>query len=137
MEMARRHYVPGDPITAEEPMTTSLPGPMDGWSSRSTIRGAAIVSEDGLLVHDALPVSSDREAVAALVLPLMEHGRQLSQAAGGGRLETVVLELEGGPAIVSPVDERHTLVVLAEPDRDIGGLLFEIRTDRATLAQAI
>jgi hypothetical protein len=110
---------------------------MDGWSSRDTIRGAAIVSEDGLLIHDALPAGSDREAVAALVLPLVDHGRQLSHAAGAGNLETVVLELAAGPAIVSQVDQRHTLIVLAEPARDIGLLLHEIRTERAAVARAI
>ena len=115
----------------------TLPHPMAGWASRGTIRGAAIVSEDGLLVHDALPAGSDREAVAALVLPLVEHSRQLSHAAGRGGVETVVLDLEGGPAIVTPVDHRHTLIVLAEPERDIGPLLFEIRTERTALAGAI
>ena len=118
-------------------MALSLPHPMRGWTSRSAIRGAAIVSEDGLLVHDGLPGGTDGEAVAALVMPLVEHGRQLSLAAGRGRLDTVVLELERGPAIVSPVDSKHTLIVLAEPESDIGPLLFEIRTERTALARAI
>jgi uncharacterized protein len=115
----------------------TLPHPMDRWSSRDAIRGAAIVSEDGLLVYDALPAGSDREAVAALLRPLVDNGRQLGDAAGAGRLDTLVLDLEAGPAIVSPVDERHTLVVLARPDQDIGRLLFEIRTERAAVARAI
>jgi predicted regulator of Ras-like GTPase activity (Roadblock/LC7/MglB family) len=121
----------------EAVVAASLPRPMDGWSSRDAIRGVAIVSEDGLLVHDALPAGSDREAVAALVLPLVDHGRQLSQAAGAGAIETIVLELEGGPAIVSQVDPRHTLIVLAKPARDIGLLLHEIRTERSAVARAI
>src|SRR5262249_62358218 len=97
----------------------------------------AVGAEEGPPAPAPLPAGSDREAVAALVIPLVDHGRQLSHAAGTGRIETVVLELEGGPAIVSQVDQRHILIVLAEPARDIGLLLHEIRTERAAVSRAI
>jgi predicted regulator of Ras-like GTPase activity (Roadblock/LC7/MglB family) len=106
----------------------SLTEALDRWSSRAAIRGAAVISEDGILIHDA---------VAALALTLFRHAQQLGTAAGAGELGSVVIELTAGPAIVASIDERHTLVVLAYPERDLGPLLFDIRRDKPALSQAV
>ncbi|MBL8987549.1 MAG: roadblock/LC7 domain-containing protein [Gemmatimonadetes bacterium] len=110
---------------------------LDRWSSRPVIRGAAVVSEDGLLVHDALAGAVDREAIAALAVTVRRHAEQLGAAASAGDLGRVVVEFAGGPAILAALDDRHTLVVLAAPDRDLGPLLFDIRDGRSALRQAI
>jgi predicted regulator of Ras-like GTPase activity (Roadblock/LC7/MglB family) len=115
----------------------SLPSVLDAWPARSLVRGAAVVSEDGLLVHDMLAAPVDGDAVAALAVTVVRVSRQLGESQGDGALRTVVLDLEAGPAILSPIDDRHTLVVYAEPDRDIGPLLFDIRQSRDLLSQAI
>ncbi len=107
------------------------------WPSRSSIRGAAVISEDGLLIHDELDPGIDREAVAALAVAVRRHAEQLAAAAQGGALGSVVVELSRSPAVLSSLDDRHTLVVLAYPDRDLGQLLFDIRSARAVLAGVI
>jgi predicted regulator of Ras-like GTPase activity (Roadblock/LC7/MglB family) len=109
---------------------------VDRWSARDRIRGAAIVSEDGLVIHDALG-GGDTEAIAALAVTIVRDAGQFAEAAAGGSLRTVVLDAESGPAILSPIDARHTLVVLALPDRDLGPLLHEIRRERPALSQAV
>lgn len=109
---------------------------LDRWPSRPLMKGAAIISEDGLLVHDQLPAGVDGEAVAALAVAVRRHGEQLG-AAVSGALGSVVLELTGGPAIVTALDDRHTLVVLTLPDLDIGPLLYDIRAGRQSLAGAV
>jgi len=115
----------------------SLTEALDRWSSRASIRGAAVISEDGILVHDALGGAVDGEAVAALALALLRHAEQLGTAARAGDLGSVVVELAAGPAIVTGIDDRHTLVVLAHPGRDLGPLLFDIRRDKPALSQAV
>jgi len=115
----------------------SLPEVLDGWSSRPVIRAAAVVNEDGLLVHDLLDPRTDAEAIAALAVTIVRHSRQLGEAHGDPDLHTVVLDRPGGPTILSPIDERHTLVVLAAADRDIGPLLFDIRRSRDSLGRSI
>lgn len=115
----------------------SLPSVLDAWSSRPAIRAAAVVSEDGLLVHDLLDAGTDGEAVAALAVTVVRHARQLGEAHGDPEVRTVVLDRPAGPAILSPIDERHTLVVFARADRDIGPLLFDIRRSRESLGQSI
>lgn len=107
------------------------------WPSHAVIRGAAVVSEDGMLVHDDLPATVDGEAVAALALALLGQAEQLGAAAGGDEVGAIVVELDRGPAVVTRLDAQHTLVVLAHAERDIGPLLFDIRRDRALLGAAV
>ena len=109
---------------------------VDGWSARDRVRGAAIVSEDGLVIHDLLD-AADAEAIAALAVTIVREARQLGDAAGRAPLRTVVLDYAGGPAILTPIDGRHTLVVLAVAEQDLGLLLFEIRRERSALSQAV
>lgn len=110
---------------------------IDQWPSRSSVRGAAVVSEDGLLVHDHLGAGLDGEAIAALAVTLHRHAAQFGAAADGGGLGAVVLEFDRGPAILRTLDDRHTLVVLAVPDHDLGPLLYDIRSARAALARGL
>jgi predicted regulator of Ras-like GTPase activity (Roadblock/LC7/MglB family) len=110
---------------------------LDQWSSRRTIRGAAVVSEDGLLVHDALGAAVDRDAVAALAVTVLRHAMQLGEAAAAGAVGCVVVELAEGPAIVAALDEFHSLVVLAEAGTDLGPLLFDIRREKPALSRVV
>ena len=110
---------------------------ISGWANHASVEAAAILSDDGLLVHDALDPATDREAIAALAMELVRTGRQLGIAGARARLDTLVLDLEHGPAILSPVDSQHTLIVFAATGADIGPLLYEIRTQRAAVRAAI
>lgn len=106
---------------------------MQGLASRDVIRGAAIVGDDGLVIHDALTADADGEAVAALAVTTMRHAEQFGGAGRCGTLRTAVLDFGNGPAILTALGEGATLVVLARPDRDLGPLLFELRTRRDSL----
>ena len=107
---------------------------MQGLEARDAVRGAAIVGEDGLVIHDALTPDADGEAVAALAVTTMRHAEQFGGAGRCGTLRAAVLDFGGGPAILSVLGPGATLVVLARPDRDLGPLLFELRSNSDTLA---
>lgn len=115
----------------------ALPRLLESWSASPAVRGAAIVSEDGLLVHDLLPPGADADAVAALAVTVLRQARQLAEAAGGSAVRRLVVDLGDGTAALVPIDNRHTLVVLAGPGQDLGALLFEIRRSAAALSEAI
>jgi predicted regulator of Ras-like GTPase activity (Roadblock/LC7/MglB family) len=115
----------------------SLPAILETWSATAAVRGAAVISEDGLLVHDRLEAGADGEAVAALAVTLARDCRQFAEVVGGAGFRRLVVDLDGGPAILAPLDDRHTLVVFAAPGQDLGALLFEIRQSRAALSAAI
>ncbi len=101
------------------------------------VRGGAIVGADGLIIHNALTPDADQEAIAALAVTTMRHAEQLGTSSGSGELRTAVLEYGGGPAILTPLNPSATLVVLAKPDRDLGELLYELRTRRNALTELV
>jgi predicted regulator of Ras-like GTPase activity (Roadblock/LC7/MglB family) len=115
----------------------SLRSTLAAWPSHDSIRAAAVVSEDGLLIHDAFEGEVDREAVAALAVTLLRTGRQLGQAANRGDLGSMVVEYDGGPAVLSALDDHHTLVLLAKPNQDLGPLLFDVRRGKAALGRSV
>jgi predicted regulator of Ras-like GTPase activity (Roadblock/LC7/MglB family) len=98
------------------------------------VRGGAIVGADGLIIHNALQRDADEDAIAALAVTTMRHAEQLGSSSGSGQLRTAVLEYGGGPAILAPLSSAATLVVLTKPDRDLGPLLYALRTERDALS---
>ena len=106
---------------------------IQGLEAGDSVRGAAIVGEDGLVIHDALTSDADAEAVAALAVATLRHAEQLGSACRSGPLTTAVFEFGGGPAILSALTPTATLVILAQPNRDLGSLLHELRTRRDSL----
>src|SRR5262245_7001897 len=106
---------------------------IQGLDAGTSVRGAAIIGEDGLVIHDALGAEADGEAVAALAVTTLRHAEQFGGACRAGPLETAVFEFGEGPAILSTLASGATLVVLAHKDRDLGPLLYELRTRRDTL----
>jgi predicted regulator of Ras-like GTPase activity (Roadblock/LC7/MglB family) len=106
---------------------------IQGLDAGESVRGAAIIGEDGLVIHDALVPEADGEAVAALAVATLRHAEQLGGACRAGELRTAVFEFGAGPAILASLAHGATLVVLAQPDRDLGPLLYELRTRRDTL----
>ena len=106
---------------------------IEGLDAAGCVRGAAIIGEDGLVIHDALGPGADGDAVAALAVTTLRHAEQLGGACGAGALRTAVFDFGAGPAILSTLTPTATLVVLAHPDRDLGSLLYELRARRDTL----
>ena len=107
---------------------------LQGFDAGDSVRGAAIVGEDGLVIHDALTADADTDAVAALAVTTMRHAEQFGGAGRCGALRTAVLDFGSGPAILTALTPTTTLVVLAHAGRDLGPLLYELRTRRASLA---
>jgi predicted regulator of Ras-like GTPase activity (Roadblock/LC7/MglB family) len=106
---------------------------IQGLDAGESVRGAAIVGEDGLVIHDALGSGPDSEAVAALAVTTLRHAEQFGGACRSGPLQTAVFDFGNGPAILSALTPAATLVVLAHPDRDLGPLLYELRLRRDAL----
>lgn len=104
---------------------------------RPDVLGAAIVSDEGLVVESALPASLDPEALAALAATAQRTLQALGGATGHGTPRETVVEAAGGILILERLPAGSTLLVLAAPAGDLGTLLGDLRRHAPALVALV
>ncbi len=98
---------------------------------------AAVVGNDGLLLASSAAEGIDAEAVGAVgasgLLVAEALGRELER---GGITQTT-LEFENGLVLLTPLDPDVALLVLAQPDANLGRLRLLTRRARGELLHAV
>lgn len=110
---------------------------IDGLAARPEVTGVAIVSGEGLLIEQALPATTDGEALAALATTVIRNAQELGSTSNLGPFETAVLEFDGGPVLIGILSDGAALVLLARHDQDLGELLYLVRRHRAAMSSLL
>ena len=110
---------------------------LDGLAQRPEVLGAAVVSDEGLVIEQALAHHLDAEALAALATTLLRHGSELGVSGGLGPLGVAVFDFATGPAILAALEGGASLLLLTRDDVNIGELLYTVRMHRATIASLL
>ena len=103
-------------------------------AARDGVEAVLLLSGDGLPIEHSARTGFDSETVAALAATLAQHAARLGQGAGRGDLVTGVLEFAGGLLVLARAGTADWLAVLANPEADIGPLLYDLRQHRLALA---
>ena len=104
-----------------------------GLAARDGVIAAVVVSPDGLPVHHAGP-ATDAEALAALAATLLRPAVRLGESAAAGALSRVVFEFDRRLAVLAAVRGDNWLLLLTDPEADLGTLLYDLRRDSPALA---
>ena len=102
-------------------------------AARDGVEAVLLLSGDGLPIEHSARTGFDSETVAALAATLAQHAARLGQGAGCGDLVTGVLEFAGGLLVLARAGTADWLAVLANPEADIGPLLYDLRQHRSAL----
>jgi predicted regulator of Ras-like GTPase activity (Roadblock/LC7/MglB family) len=103
-------------------------------AARDGVEAVLLLSGDGLPIEHSARAGFDSETVAALAATLAQHAARLGQGAGQGELATGVLEFASGLLIIARAGAADWLAVLANPEADVGPLLYDLRQHRSALA---
>jgi len=104
---------------------------------REGVDAAVVLGRDGLLIDSQVAPGVASDDVAAHVPAIVTAAEELGAASGLGPLTTAVLELAHGLAIVSAISTEAILLVLLQPNANIGQLLFELRRNREHIAALV
>jgi predicted regulator of Ras-like GTPase activity (Roadblock/LC7/MglB family) len=110
---------------------------LDGLLTRPEVLGVAVVSDDGLVIEQALPPGSDGDALAALARTVLSHAAELGVTCRVGPLGLAVLDYRDGPLILAELADGASLLVLTSPSTDLGELLYLIRRHRPAMADLL
>ncbi|HET8836655.1 MAG TPA: roadblock/LC7 domain-containing protein [Gemmatimonadales bacterium] len=103
-------------------------------AARDGVEAVLLLSADGLPIEHSARTGFDSETVAALAATLAQHAARLGQGANQGELVTGVLEFASGLLILARAGVADWLAVFANPEADVGPLLYDLRQHRSALA---
>jgi uncharacterized protein len=101
---------------------------------RPGVEAVVVVGRDGIPIDSQMQNGVDPDNVAALVPGVLRGADELGAAGGRGEFSAGVLEFGRGLAVVAVLSPDAWLVVLVQPDTNVGALLFEIRRHRSAIA---
>jgi predicted regulator of Ras-like GTPase activity (Roadblock/LC7/MglB family) len=104
---------------------------------REGVDAAIVLGRDGLLIDSQAVSGLDPEDLAARIPPIITAADELGTSASRGEAVTVILEHRQGIAIVSVLNSEAILLVLVQPNADIGQLLYELRRNREHIAALV
>lgn len=109
-------------------MTTAYRRVLDQVTKIRGVRGALFVAvEDGIVVDEAVIEGIKPNAVAALACSLARRVRLAADTAGVGAPEFVHLQAQEGTVCVVPALSGMLVVVIAEPEINVGLLRLAMR----------
>jgi len=88
------------------------------------ILGAAIVSNEGLMLAGEIPKNMDKDLVSAAFAALMSIAERASQQVGFGNVAQLIILSENGGALVCS-GRKSSLVILMKPDANLGLILID------------
>ena len=116
---------------------TQLADVVRGLAGRDGVRAVLVTSPDGLPIAQEAAPSLDGDAVAALAITAAQHAGRMASAAACGDLGTAVFECPDGTAILAQVGDGNWVILLVEPELNIGPLLYDLRRHRPALAELL
>jgi len=88
------------------------------------VTGAAVISEEGLLIASALPAGIDKQRVSAVFAALQSIAERVAEQIGLGKITRMVVFAEGGGALICS-GEKASLVVFIRQKANLGLVLMD------------
>jgi len=89
------------------------------------IVGAAIVSNEGLMLVGEIPENMDKDLVSAAFAALVSIAERASQQVELGNLTQLIMLSKNGGALICP-GKKSSLVLLMRPDANLGLILIDV-----------
>ena len=116
---------------------TPLRSVLASLAERPDVRGAVVVSDEGLVIAESLPEGHDADAVSALTVSAQRALSSLAATVSHPAPDETVVSSEGGAMVLLRLQPGATLVLIANRDADLGALLYEFRRHAPALASLV
>jgi uncharacterized protein len=101
------------------------------------VEAAVVLGRDGLVIDGQAATGLDVEDLAAGIPSIVAAADELGGTLDRGTTTTVVLEYDGGLALVSSMSADALLLVLVSSSANVGQLLHELRRNRQHIAALV
>jgi hypothetical protein len=101
------------------------------------VSAAVVVGRDGFVIESAVSGKVDIEALGAMASTGLGTSEAMGNTLGKGELSQMLVELEKGPIILSPLSVDELIAIVADTTANIGRIRYELKKNKERLIAAL
>ncbi|WP_456481272.1 roadblock/LC7 domain-containing protein [Methanopyrus sp.] len=101
------------------------------------VEGSMVASSDGLVIAEAVPPDVDPEVVGAIATTVYGSGERVVDKMELGETEQMLMESSRGKVMIIKVGEDAVLVVITDPDANLGLVRLKAQEAAEELAERL
>jgi len=101
------------------------------------VSAAVVVGRDGFVIESAVSGKVDIDALGAMASTGMGTSEAMGIELGKGELRQMLVELDKGPILLSPLSADELIAIVADTDVNIGRIRYELKKSKERLIAAL
>ncbi|MCX6691408.1 MAG: roadblock/LC7 domain-containing protein [Methanoregula sp.] len=101
------------------------------------VSAAVVVGRDGFVIESAVSGKVDLEALGAMASTGLGTSEAMGTTLGKGELTQMLVELEKGPIILSPLSADELIAIVADSSSNIGRIRYELKKSKERIIAAL
>ena len=101
------------------------------------ISAAVVVGRDGFVIESAVSGKIDIEALGAMASTGLGTSEAMGSTLEKGELSQMIVELEKGPILLSPLSPDELIAIVADTSANIGRIRYELKKNKQRIVAAL
>ena len=101
------------------------------------ISAAVVVGRDGFVIESAISGNVDIEALGAMASTGLGTSEAMGSTLEKGELSQMIVELEKGPILLSPLSPDELIAIVADTSANIGRIRYELKKNKQRIVAAL
>jgi len=98
---------------------------------------AVVVGRDGIVIESAVSGKVDIDALGAMASTGMGTAEAMGNELGKGELNQMMVELEKGPILLSPLSKDELIAIVSDTTGNIGRIRYELKKNKERIIAAL
>ncbi|MDD1667637.1 MAG: roadblock/LC7 domain-containing protein [Methanomicrobiales archaeon] len=98
---------------------------------------AVVVGRDGMVIESAVSGKVDTDALGAMASTGMGTAEAMGNELGKGELHQMLVELEKGPILLSPLSKDELIAIVSNNTGNIGRIRYELKKNKERIIAAL
>ena len=101
------------------------------------VSAAVVVGRDGFVIEGAMSGKVDIDALGAMASTGLGTSEAMGASLGKGELRQLLVELEKGPIIMSPLSDDELIAIVADAEANVGRIRYDLKKNKDRLIAAL
>ena len=101
------------------------------------VSAAVVIGRDGFVIESAVSGKMDLDALGAMASTGIGTSEAMGRELGKGQLTQMLVVLEKGPIIISPLSKDELIAIVAENSSNLGRIRYELKKNKERLAAVL